>query len=265
MSCRGTFPSMRATPAAAATTCKPIGAATTSRRPRSRRSATSPRAAAARSATTAAESVLQRAGLRRDDAVHQPDVVALRVEPAVSGVRQHPDDRAQRRQDDLRLTAVHREQALGQRHHAQHQLHLGAALDRRRRQYRHRHRQRVRGRCQPAEERRPLLLAAQASRDGVRRVGAALVARPEERARLPARRLVDRADVRLPDRPAVGHAGQRRHRARRGSEGHCAQRQEGRAVHLRRQAVRGQLQHHDRQVRPAVGTPWPTAARSRTS
>ena len=42
-----------------------------------------------------------------------------------------------------------------QGHHAERQLHLGAALDRRRREHRHRHRQRVRRRRQPAEERRP--------------------------------------------------------------------------------------------------------------
>ena len=42
------------------------------------------------------------------------------------------------------------------------------------REHRHRHRQRVRRRRQPAEERRPLLLAAQAPRHGVGRVGAAV-------------------------------------------------------------------------------------------
>ena len=128
-----------------------------------------------------------------------------------------------------------------------------------------RHRQRVRRRRQPAEERRPLLLAAQASRHGVGRVGAAVVAQPEERARLPARRLVDRADVRLPVRPAVGHAGQRRHRARRRPQGHRARRQEGRAVHLRRQAVRRATTTPRPATTTCSRTRSPTAAPSRTS
>ncbi len=55
-----------------------------------------------------------------------------------------------------------------------------------------------------------VLLAPPAPLHGVRRVGTAVVPRQAQRAGLPARRLVDRAGGRLPERPAVGHARQRR-------------------------------------------------------
>ena len=55
-----------------------------------------------------------------------------------------------------------------------------------------------------------LLLAPQAPHHRVRRVGAALVPRRAQHRGVSPRRLVDRADARLPVRPAVGHARQRR-------------------------------------------------------
>src|SRR4051812_27643049 len=141
---------------------------------------------------------------------------------------------------------------MGQGADDEHELHLGAALDGRGRQHHHQHRKRVRGRRQHAEERRPVFLAPQAPRHGVGCVGTAVVSRSKERAGIRARRLVDRPDVRVPERPAVGHAKQRRSRPGRRSQRHRARRQEGRTVHLRREAVRGQLQHHHRPVRPPV-------------
>ena len=56
-----------------------------------------------------------------------------------------------------------------------------------------------------------------------------------------------------PVRPAVGHARQRRPGAGRRSQGHRAARQEGRAVHLRRQAVHRPAQRDDGSYDAAVG------------
>ena len=86
-----------------------------------------------------------------------------------------------------------------------------------------------------AREQRPVLLAPRAPDHRVGRVGAARPWPPRLR-RHAARRLVDCPDVHLPVGPAVDHAGQRRPRGRSGGRG--AERREGRAVHLRRQAVR---------------------------
>ena len=107
-------------------------------------------------------------GLRGHDAVHEPDALALRAEPAVPRVRRHHQEPEQPGQADLRLGAVRREQALGEGRHHQRQLHVCAAVDRGRR---------LRGRGVGAPERGALLLAAQAPRHRVGRVGAAVVPR----------------------------------------------------------------------------------------
>ena len=59
-------------------------------------------------------------------------------------------------------------------------------------------------------EQRSVLLSPRAPHHGLGRVGAAVVPRSEKHRGLPARRLVDRAGVRLPVGTALGHARQRR-------------------------------------------------------
>ena len=170
----------------------------------------------------AAQPVLPGTRVRGHDAVHQPDALTLRAVAAVPGVLRlragiggpavgqlHEHDRAQRRQHDLRLGAVRRQQALHQGHHRQRDLHLRPALER------ERHRQRRPGlhRRRVDDPRRwSLLLAPQAPHHRLGRVGDAVAARPHRLGRPARRRLVDRADVHLPVRAALGHPGQRRAR-----------------------------------------------------
>ncbi len=99
-----------------------------------------------------------------------------------------------------------------------------------------------------APQRGSLLLAAQAPHHRVWRMGAAVVPRSEKHRGLPPRRLVDRADARLPVRPALGYARQRRSGAGRQPRRHRAGGQEGRAVHLRRQAVHRPAQRDNRHL-----------------
>ncbi len=204
----------------------------------------------------APEPVLRRRRLRGHDPVHEPDALAVRTESPVPRVHRHHPEPEQHRQADLRLDAVRGEQALGEGHHHQRQLHLGAAVDRDRR---------LRGRGLGSPERGALLLAAQAPHHRVWRVGAALVPEREEHRRVPPRRLVDGAGAHLPGRPAVGHARQRRSGAGHQPRRRRAARQEGRTVHLWREAVHRPAQRDDGQrtlcwrSRRRTGAPSPTS------
>ena len=149
----------------------------------------------------AAQSVLSGAGVRGHGAIQQPDALALRVEPPVPAVHRHHPEPEQHRRADLRLSTVRAEQAVRQGCHRQRQLHLRAAVDRD---------WRLRGRGVGAPERGSVLLAAQAPRHRVRRLGTALVSRRAQHRGVSPWRLVDRADAGLPVRSAVGHARQRR-------------------------------------------------------
>ena len=212
-----------------------------------------------------AEPVLRCGGLRGHDAVHQPDAVPLRIEPAVPGVQRlqprynyqllQPKPE-QHRQADLRLSPVRVEQAVRQGPHRERQLHLRAALDRDRR---------LRGRGLRSPERGTVLLAAQAPRHGVRRVGSALAPESEKHRRVCARRLDGVTVAGFPVRPAVGHARQRRPCAGRRPEADRARRQEGRTVHLRGEAVRRPAERHDRTVHACWRSLPRTGAPSRTS
>ena len=71
------------------------------------------------------------AGLRGDQPLYEPDAVALRAEPSVSGVhRRHQQEPEQHQQADLRLSTVRGEQAHREGRHHECELHLGATVDR---------------------------------------------------------------------------------------------------------------------------------------
>ncbi len=184
------------------------------------------------------------AGFEGTNAVHGPDALTVRTESPVPRVFRHHPEPEQHRQADLRLGAVRREQALGEGRDHQRQLYVCAEVDGDRR---------LRRCGLGTAERYRVFLAPPTSRHGVRRVGAAVVPRREEHRWLPARRLVDRAGARLPVRPAVGHARQRRSGAGRQPRRHRAVGQEGRAVHLRRQAVHRRVQREHAPIRSGVG------------
>ena len=193
----------------------------------------------------APEPVLRRRRLRRHDAVHERAALAVRTEPPVPRVRRHHQEPEQHRQADLRLDAVRGEQALGEGRHHQRQLHVGAAVDRDRR---------LRGRGLGSPERGALLLAPQASHRRVRRVGTALVPRRAQPRRVSPRRLVDGAGAGLPERPAVGHARQRRTGAgrRTSKTSRCQGKKDGQFIYGV-EAVHRPAQRDDRQLRSAVG------------
>ncbi len=185
--------------------------------------------------------------IRGHDTLHEPDALALRAGAAVPRVRRLQPEPAEPGHDAVRLDAVRGEQAVGEGRDHQRQLHVGAAVDRRRAPT-----------PRPASatptstrsrscEHRSLLLAPRTPHHRVGRVGAAVVPRPEEHRWLPARRLVDRASLRLPVRPAVGHARQRRsgagHRSRRTSR---SPGDKDGPVHLRREAVHRPAQRERR-------------------
>ena len=82
--------------------------------------------------------------LREHDPVHEHDALGLRAGAAVPGVHRLQPEPAEPREDVVRLGAVRVEQALGQGRHHQHQLHVGAALDRGWREYHDGHQRRLR-------------------------------------------------------------------------------------------------------------------------
>ena len=193
------------------------------------------------------------AGLRGHDAVHEPDALAVRAEPAVPGVHRHHPEPEQHRQADLRLGAVRRQQALGEGRHHQRQLHVGAAVDRDRREHYDRHRQRY------VDEVSLLRTTGPYFSQRKHRVTASGVWE------LPWFRN-QRAS------PATCSAAGRSRRCSSSSRGQpwdmpgnvdlapgvdlkdiALAGREGRAVHLRRQAVRRPAQRDDGQLRSAVG------------
>ncbi len=190
------------------------------------------------------EPVLRRRRLRGHEPVHGPDDFPVRAESPVPRVCRHHPEPEQRRRADLRLVPVRGQQALGEGRDHQRQLHVCAALERGRW---------LRGCGFGTAERYRLFLASPTSLHGVRCVGTAVVPRRAQHSRLPPWRVVDCAGGGLSVRPAVGHARQRRPGAGHRPQDDGAGRQEGRAVHLRRQAVHRRVQHGHGPVRSGVG------------
>ncbi len=149
----------------------------------------------------ASEPVPRRRWLRGHDPVHERYALAVRTEPPVPGVCWHHQEPEQHRQADLRLGAVRGEQAHGEGRDHQRQLYVCGEVERGRR---------LRRRGLGTAERYRVFLAPPTSHHRVRRVGVALVPERAQYRGIPPWRLVDLAGVRLPVRPAVGHARQRR-------------------------------------------------------